>query len=143
MIQKLIRDKFYCLAFIAGAGIWISLWLLGLSRSEITSPTLLIPFLSFVLIYPVTEEIIFRGYIQGLLLKRDFGLLSYYKLTVANLLTSSAFSLAHFAINNTWFSFLVFIPSLAFGYFRERYNTVIPSIILHVYYNLGFILFIG
>jgi membrane protease YdiL (CAAX protease family) len=35
---------------------------------------------------------------------------------------------------------LVFAPSLVYGFFRDRYNNLYPSIVLHSTYNAGFIL---
>jgi hypothetical protein len=34
----------------------------------------------------------------------------------------------------------VIVPSLVFGYVRDRYQSVYPSIVLHLYYNAGYAL---
>ena len=34
----------------------------------------------------------------------------------------------------------VFVPSLIFGYFRDRYRNIVPAVLLHVFYNTGFVL---
>ncbi len=35
----------------------------------------------------------------------------------------------------------VFIPSLVFGFFRERYGNLYAPIALHIFYNAGFVLY--
>lgn len=62
---------------------------------------------------------------------------------LANLLTSLSFTLAHLASHSTSWSLLVLIPSLCFGFVRDRFGSVYPSIILHVFYNTGYFLLIG
>lgn len=90
-------------------------------------------FLNLVILYPSLEEYVFRGMLQTYLLQK----FSYRKsgLSVANLLTSLAFSLAHLIFRSYMSALLVFWPSLVFGYFRERYHSIIPAVILHSFYN--------
>jgi membrane protease YdiL (CAAX protease family) len=38
-----------------------------------------------------------------------------------------------------YLSVAVFLPSLIFGYFRDRYDQLHASIVLHVFYNAGYI----
>lgn len=94
-------------------------------------------FLSMVLIFPVLEEIVFRGLIQEQLAKyassRRFGPIS-----IANLFTSLLFVAAHLIYQPVIWALLVFFPSLLFGYTKERYASLWPPISLHVFYNLGF-----
>lgn len=94
-----------------------------------------------VLIYPVLEEIVFRGGLQTYL----FNLNKNYRRNVlgvsaANIATSVVFVLVHFIYHDTIWSILIFFPSLVFGYFRDRFGRIIPSIILHSFYNLGFVI---
>jgi membrane protease YdiL (CAAX protease family) len=37
----------------------------------------------------------------------------------------------------------VFAPSLVFGYFRERYGSIAPGAVLHVFYNAGYFLLVA
>jgi len=54
-------------------------------------------------------------------------------ITLANILTSILFSLAHLLTHPVGMAALVLLPSLAFGYFRNRYNGwLLPSILLHI-----------
>jgi membrane protease YdiL (CAAX protease family) len=38
---------------------------------------------------------------------------------------------------------LVFLPSLCFGFVRDRFGSVYPSIALHAFYNHGYFLLVG
>ena len=96
-------------------------------------------FLLLVVIYPVLEELVFRGALQGWLRSRNWGMHEWSRVTSANAITSVAFTLTHFIVNPVLLSVSVFIPSLIFGYFRDRYDRLHASIVLHVFYNAGYI----
>jgi membrane protease YdiL (CAAX protease family) len=90
---------------------------------------------------PVAEEVLFRGFIQGWLLARGGFKRITAGFSVANWLTSIAFACAHI-----WQHPLVLIPgyfavSLVLGHFRERYGGILVPVCLHVYYNLGLLVF--
>lgn len=90
----------------------------------------------FCLSVAVVEEVIFRGGIQGWLLRRDSFKISLLGFSRANWLTSVLFAAAH-----VWQHLLVLVPgylavSLVFGYFRERYKGILVPVALHAYYNL-------
>jgi len=100
-------------------------------------------FLMLILFYPIIEELAFRGVIQGYLSlhipRHYFGA----HLTVANLLTSLLFVAIHFVHHPPLWAIAVFVPSLIFGYFRERFGSVIPAIVLHAFYNGVYFGFMG
>ncbi len=89
------------------------------------------------LVYPVLEEVVFRGLVQEYLSKflesRRFG-----PITHANLVTSLLFTVMHYFFHVPLWAAAVFIPSLVFGYFKDKYLSLIPPILLHVYYNSGY-----
>ena len=95
-------------------------------------------FLLPVLVYPVLEEIVFRGLIQELvheyLSKASLGPVS-----VANLLTSFLFTGVHFFYHPPLWAALVFFPSLVFGFFKDRTGGLMGPILLHIFYNAGFL----
>ncbi|MEI7740785.1 MAG: JDVT-CTERM system glutamic-type intramembrane protease [Betaproteobacteria bacterium] len=91
-----------------------------------------------VIIAPITEEIIFRGAIQTFLSQRNFEL-NLGWLSLSNLITSCLFSASHFLLNHSIEILLVFFPSLIFGYLREKSNSLMGSIVVHGFYNLGFV----
>jgi len=132
------RHKALWAALLAGPLFW---WLLSffipLARpfdGPLGAPLL---YLQLAFIYPVLEEIVFRGAIQPALHRR-LNRRRWGALSGANLVTSLLFSLMHGVFRSAPAALLVFAPSLLFGYFRDRYDGVAIPIVLHCYYNAGF-----
>lgn len=144
-------DKHLIAALVIAPFIWISLAFLTYCTDILALP---IPDFSMrllyfsVFLYPMLEELTFRGLVQGYFLKVIPITLKYaliqkqYSLpSAANLLTSVIFTFCHwYIVSPTLTSLLVFFPSLIFGHFRERFDSVIPAIFLHIFYNGGFML---
>ncbi|WP_319381031.1 JDVT-CTERM system glutamic-type intramembrane protease [Thiomicrorhabdus sp.] len=86
-----------------------------------------------ILVFPVLEELAFRGWLQTRL-KTRFAQ-EYYGFSLANLLTSLLFSGMHLGLHSPAWSLAVLVPSLIFGFFRDRFGGVAPAIVLHVFYN--------
>lgn len=143
-LKKLLSDRIFWLAISAGPFFWLSLYSAG---TAITGPGWLIDnvflYLQFALLYPVVEELVFRGLIQESLWKTRLGRLSIYCFSLPNIVTSLIFTGFHFLAHSPVWAILVIIPSLAFGFFRDRYQGVLPAIILHMFYNSGYFLFFG
>jgi hypothetical protein len=95
-------------------------------------------FIALVIWQPFWEELLFRGIIQGQLYKSPWGKRARLKVSNANMVSSLAFAALHIAYNPDLWSVSVFVPSLVFGYFRERHNTTCSAIALHSIYNLGY-----
>lgn len=137
------RDSLFWLFLALGPVVWTLMagfvQLQPLPWFQVWSPALL----SLVFWQPVIEELLFRGVIQGCLLHTAWGQKRLGYLSLANLVTSVAFSLAHMASHLLVWSILVLAPSLAFGILRERYDSVYPPIALHVFYNVGYFLLVG
>jgi len=135
----LSKDPLFRVAVAAGPVCWVVLFFI-LHPSIQWGWPLLTPlvFLLPVLVYPVLEEIVFRGLIQELvheyLSKASLGPVS-----VANLLTSFLFTGVHFFYHPPLWAALVFFPSLVFGFFKDRTQGLMAPIILHVFYNAGFL----
>ena len=89
-----------------------------------------------VFFYPVVEELVFRGIIQEYLHEKTKQLPSFFIFSIANILTSVLFVLMHMIHHAPFFALLTFVPSLLFGYFKDRYNHIVCSIFLHMFYNL-------
>jgi len=137
---KILRDwQFYLCVSLGPLG-WLLLTLYLPLREDwtLSSITGLTLFLS-VALYPILEEVVFRGLIQdwltNLTKRRHYGLLS-----AANLLTSGLFVLAHLIYQPWQWALLVIFPSLIFGYMKERHSSLRSPILLHSFYNLGFVL---
>ena len=93
---------------------------------------------SFVVWQPVIEELLFRGVLQGALRRTRAGPRGLAGLTIANVATSTAFVLVHLIEQPAPWAVAVFIPSLLFGYFRDRTGSVLPGLLLHAVFNLSF-----
>lgn len=89
------------------------------------------------LLYPVAEEALFRGMLQGWLLERGLAR-RRLGITGANWLTSGLFTGLHFIAHPPLAAASVLLPSLIFGHFRDRHGSLCAPIVLHVYYNLGY-----
>lgn len=94
-------------------------------------------FLLPALVYPVLEELVFRGLIQGELLKHLPGRRTG-PVSLANLVTSVLFCIPHFFVKHPLWAASVFIPSLIFGHFRERHGGLASPVLLHIVYNAGY-----
>ena len=100
-------------------------------------------FLSVALWQPLFEELLFRGLIQGQVQQSVGPLKTWHGMSLSNLLTSLLFSVAHLVSHSLTWSLLVFVPSLCFGFARDRFGSVYPSIALHTFYNTGYFLLTG
>lgn len=89
-----------------------------------------------VLAYPIVEELLFRGVIQPAIAAR-LARRALPGVSAANFHTSLAFAALHLLRHPPAQALATFFPSLVFGHFRERYANVIPGMLLHVWYNLG------
>lgn len=138
-MRRALRDlQFWLAAFAA-----VLLWLLGYLWLQ-PEPALAWPLqrlreaLFVVLLYPLVEESLFRGLLQGRLLERPALRRKAAGLTRANLLTSLVFTGLHFIFHPPLAAAAVIIPSLIFGHFRDRHGSLHAPILLHMYYNLGY-----
>jgi hypothetical protein len=128
------QDYRFALALVAGAlVVWAGhSWLPPFASRHAFDGTLIV---SLIIWQPLFEEILFRGLIQGQLLKRDWGQRSRLQISTANVITSLLFVGIHLFMNPPLFSMTLLIPSLVYGYFRDRCNSTYPSILLHSAYN--------
>ena len=95
------------------------------------------------LVYPVLEELAFRGFLQEALYKTAQGKKTWLGISGANALTSVIFALFHLLRHPPLWAASIIFPSLVFGFFRDRYERVTPAIVLHVFYNAGYFWLFG
>ncbi len=130
------RDPWLAAAIAVAPPVW---WLLashvGAARLASTSTLL-----AAVTLYPLLEELCFRGLLQGWLLQHLGHRRALWRLSTANLLTSLAFATAHLPSQPPAWAAATLLPSLVLGCARERYGCVLPAILLHTYYNAGLML---
>ncbi len=138
--MALLRDKQFWLAIFFAFLFWIVMLLIDAPEKLKLDWPLAQPlsFLLFALVYPVLEEMVFRGLVQGWFCQTQFGKRHVGFVSVANLLTSILFVLFHLIAHSWLWAISVFVPSIIFGYFRDKYQSVKPAIILHVVYNSGY-----
>jgi hypothetical protein len=132
-------DAHLALAVLGAVPVWIVLaWAVGPSMFQ---PRGLAGWMGFALLWPLIEELLFRGLLQGQLLRlsqdggqpRRIGLLTW-----ANALTTLAFVALHLSAQPLAWVLAVALPSLVFGHLRERFASVWPAVALHMLYNGGF-----
>ncbi|OQW35224.1 MAG: hypothetical protein A4E19_16770 [Nitrospira sp. SG-bin1] len=137
------RDPVFLGLFALGPMAWLAmigfLAFQPLPWHAIWSPA----FLSVILWQPLLEELLFRGIVQGYLSQSWGKEKTWSGLSLANLVTSLLFTVAHLASHSVSWTVLVFVPSLCFGFLRDRFESVYPSMILHAFYNTGYFLLIG
>jgi len=134
-----VRDCFFIIAVGLGPPVWLMLLFTSWVPLTVRAFTLA-QLLVLVLLFPVLEELAFRGLIQGYCLRVSQLRARRFGLTGANLLTSLLFAAAHLLHQPLWIAALIFLPSLIFGELRDRFESTLPSMVLHSYYNLGFFL---
>jgi len=134
-------DAHLALALLAAVPVWIGLaWAVGPSMFH---PRSLAGWLAFVLLWPLIEELLFRGLLQGQLLRLSQRLGQPRRIgpiTWANALTTLAFVALHLSAQPLAWALAVALPSLVFGHLRERFASVWPAVGLHMIYNAGFAL---
>lgn len=91
-----------------------------------------------ILVYPPLEEWVFRGELQPALARRLPARLG--PLSAANGLTSLAFAALHLLAHPPAWAAAVFLPSLVFGFMRERSGGLAQPITLHLTYNASYFL---
>jgi len=135
---RFYRDGQFYLALLAGAVVALGLYLLFGPPPRVPPP--LVVWLMVVLVWPLVEELVFRGLLQGELLRTRWGPRAVAGVTAANLVTTLVFVGFHFIHHPPLWAALVIFPSLVFGYFRDRHGSVYPALVLHVLYNFGYLL---
>lgn len=139
--MQLYRDPLFWLALLAGPGACLLLAALpGVGWAPGVPPAWW-PFLLSVLVYPVVEEWLFRGELQPLIARWRAG--RWGPLTLANGLTSILFAALHLFFHPPLWAVAVFLPSLIFGWFRERSDGLVAPIALHGGYNAAYFLLLG
>lgn len=146
VLQKLVKDPLFWSVHLLAILFWLTLYLID-STYQLHLPDNLAKwglFLEIALLYPVLEEVVFRGLIQGHLWQTRFGRTLFAGISLPNLITSLIFTSLHFIYQPPLWAAAVIIPSLTFGFFRDRYQHLMPAIWLHIFFNCGhFLLYVS
>lgn len=127
-----LRDPLFWAAVAAGpAAVRIILpWL-----PETTGHPDMMALLSFILFQPLIEEWIFRGQLQPWLRRHLHEGAGAWLVSPSNLTTSVLFAGLHLLSHSVMWSAAVVLPSLVFGWFRERHGHIAAGVVLHAVYN--------
>lgn len=141
-VSQFYRDHLFALAIAVGFAVVGVLYSL---QTEHTSVALANPVILFkwLLWAPVLEELLFRGVVQGQLQRYFHSGATVLGLSRANWISSLLFTGMHFLHHPPLWAAGVLLPSLVFGFFRDRHNSVVPSIVLHGIYNAQFLFLLG
>lgn len=91
--------------------------------------------MGFVLLWPVVEELLFRGVIQRELLRLPALAKIFAGISGANALTSVLFASLHLVNHPPLWAAAVLVPSLVLGYTLERYQRLLVPMLLHSLFN--------
>jgi uncharacterized protein len=133
-----LRDGLFHAAFLAGPAF---LWAAHLAWPEWRHglPLSFSLLASMIFLQPVAEELFFRGFLQGHLGRIFHHRYLLHGVSLANLVTSLAFCIAHLVHQPLPWALAVVVPSLVFGFFRERHQHIYSATVLHCLYNAAFI----
>lgn len=141
-LRSLHQDHAFWFALIAGPTFWLGLEQFIPAAFDLQK--ILDQWQQYILLvglYPIFEEWLFRGLLQPQLLIFRGGRAVLFGISGANVITTVIFLSLHFFSHPHLWAILVSIPSLIFGGFRDRYQSVIPAILLHCFYNIGYFIF--
>jgi hypothetical protein len=132
------RDALFYAAIAAALAYWLALLLVTRPQPDLNWPLREpLVFIYPALLYPVVEELVFRGLLQDLA-HRYLKAWRLGPLTHANILTSLVFTALHFIHHPPLWAAAVLAPSLLFGFFKDRSGGLAAPILLHVFYNSGY-----
>lgn len=127
-------------ALLLALPVWVALGLTVADRMR--APVGWVGWLSLVLVQPIVEELVFRGVLQGQLLRLSAGR-RLGPVTWANLVVTAGFVALHLPAQPPGWALAVVVPSLVFGHLRDRLGSVWPAVLVHAVYNAGFGLVAG
>lgn len=140
-LRRVIADPYFCLAVMGPL-------LLAIAIISLTSATFS-PVERFdnykaaiflIIFLPLLEEAAFRGFLQDRLGKVSIlESKEYHGITASNVITSITFTALHFFHYSGILPALTFIPSLIFGFFKDRTGGISAPFFLHALYNAGFL----
>lgn len=137
------RDRLFVAAVAAGGGFWVLLWWLVPVQPIAWRQVASWDFLALVVVQPCLEEASFRGVLQGCLSRWRRMRTAWRGFTAANGVTALLFAAGHLVNHPALWAVGVVIPALVFGLFRDRYASVWPGVVLHIFYNGGYFVMTG
>lgn len=136
-------------AFITGTFLWWLVEKLGVEmgeRHEIFSQNPLLLIVSTIILAPLGEELLFRGFLQNMLegWKNHILRLPMFKLSLPVIISAVMFSLFHLILFTSGMGtsrvFLTLISSffvgIVAGYFQEKHENFIYAVLVHISANI-------
>ena len=127
-------DPAIWVALAAGPAFWLLAAGVGLESPAPGRPTAW-QVIAALLWYPVLEELLFRGLLQGRLAAGAWGRRRWAGISAANVAASVAFTALHLAYQVSPWALGVMVPALVFGALRDRTASVYPAMLVHAGYN--------
>jgi membrane protease YdiL (CAAX protease family) len=132
--MQFFKDMQFIAALIVAIFVWVGMYYLGVRAPYVEHLWVV------VLAYPIVEELAFRGLLQEYIYSKVKQ--KIYGISYSNIITTICFASLHLIYHHPLWALAVIIPSLIFGYFRDRFNSVIPPMLLHIFYNFGYFYFL-
>lgn len=139
-LRHTTHDKLLIMAVVVCTTIGYLFWQLVSVQFVPQWDVTLLALVNLLFIYPLTEEIIFRGVIQESLLTIAALGKRLYGISIANIITSCLFAGLHALNQPLILSVFIALPSLVLGFFKQRYSTLLISVGLHILFNATFLL---
>ena len=139
-IPPVYKDRMWWWLAAAGLAAGPILWLLVGINPIATVPHGFWQWAGVIGWQPFVEELLFRGLLQGQLLRLSWARRTWHGISAANGMASLVFTAIHFLYHPPLWAVAVLLPSLIFGWLRERHQSTWSPLIMHVLYNLGFFL---
>lgn len=130
-----LADGHVVASLAAAVPVWIVLGMTMGSRMQVAHTWG--AWMSLVLVQPIAEELVFRGVLQGQVLRLG-GARKAGPLTWANLATTAGFVSLHLVSQPPAWALSTVAPSLLLGHLRERFGSVLPALFVHAFFNAGF-----
>lgn len=134
-VRSPIADPLLALAVLAGPVGVVAWWAITGGPLDQMAPVGAWPAFLLIAVYPLLEEFVFRGLLQGYLLEKAWARRRAGPVTAANAVTAIVFALSHWPRGGVLLTFGVLGPGLIFGYFRERHGGLATPVLLHAWYN--------
>lgn len=130
-----LGDAHVLASLLAALPVWLALGMTMGGRMQVAHTWG--AWLSLVLVQPIAEELVFRGVLQGQLLRLG-GTRGAGPFTWANLATTAGFVGLHLISQPLAWALAIAAPSLLLGHLRERFGSVLPAMFVHAFFNAGF-----
>ena len=137
------RDREFLFAILAGIIVVGAMRLLWPEAAQHNTSVGLLIIVNWLFWAPLVEELLFRGVFQGQFYRLWRAEHSLLGLSYANWITSLLFVAVHFIHHSSLWAVSVLVPSLVFGYFRDRDGSLLPAIALHSIYNAQYLFLLG